>query len=174
MVVVIPEDCHIDIRIRDTDLDPFGRSPLRRLDVIVELRSARAQRLKEEEERRVAREARKAQGVEDEDMDDYEEYDEPSGIARMEGFLVTRDFCRGDFFEVMDESDELHEFSVHFFDKNGLLRPEFIDNDYHKGTGCFGTELNEGTLIYVDTVKVNPEVCHFISCIRASFETDLL
>lgn len=69
-----------------------------------------------------------------------------------------------------DESDELHQFSVKLFDKNGMVKPEIVDHEFHKGSGVWGRELNHGMMIYVDTISVKPEVwrqrtCHRPLCI---------
>ncbi|TCD68456.1 hypothetical protein EIP91_010742 [Steccherinum ochraceum] len=56
-----------------------------------------------------------------------------------------------------DVTAELYQFALKFFDNNGMPKPEFMVNDYHKGPGCFGAELNESGLIYVEKVKVKRE-----------------
>ncbi|TCD68460.1 hypothetical protein EIP91_010746 [Steccherinum ochraceum] len=40
------------------------------------------------------------------------------------------------------------------FDKYGFVKEELVDHDYHKGTGCWGRELDKGTFIYVLDVQV--------------------
>lgn len=80
-------------------------------------------------------------------------------VASLSAFQIDRRRCRGQFLQVMDdESQELHEFSVKLFNKFGHLKPELVDNDYHKGTGCWGREMDRGMLIYVESIEVNPSV----------------
>ncbi|CAL1705726.1 unnamed protein product [Somion occarium] len=70
--------------------------------------------------------------------------------------MVNRNVLRGTFLQILDgESDELHQFSQKLFDKNGFLKPELIEHDYHRGTGCWGEEVNDGLLVYIDTIEVN-------------------
>lgn len=57
-----------------------------------------------------------------------------------------------------EESDELHRFSMKLFDKNGMVRPEIVDHEHHKGSGAWGRELNDGTLVYIDDVEVKDQV----------------
>ncbi|KAH9849666.1 hypothetical protein C2E23DRAFT_356962 [Lenzites betulinus] len=65
------------------------------------------------------------------------------------------DQCRSDFLEIMDEdSQELQEFSSALFDKFGRLQREIIDNEHLKGSGVWGRELDEGTLLYIFSVEV--------------------
>ena len=83
----------------------------------------------------------------------------PRGIARISGLEINRRFCRGAFHDLLDEeSDELMRFSLALFDANGMLKNEFTNDDYHKGSGCFGRELNQGLIFYLDTVEVDKEV----------------
>lgn len=67
---------------------------------------------------------------------------------------------RGDFHQVMDmsESYDLPMLATTLFDKWGRLKPELTENGYLKGTGAFGHELDDGVLLYVFNVTVQPEV----------------
>jgi len=66
----------------------------------------------------------------------------------------------GDFLEIMDdESQELHEFSVGLFDKYSNIRPWLVDGGAKSGSGCWGTELNAGDMLYIQDVRVKEEVC---------------
>jgi len=66
----------------------------------------------------------------------------------------------GDFLEIMDEdSQELHEFSVALFDKHSNVRPWLVDGGSRSGSGCWGTELSIGDMLYIEEVNVKEEVC---------------
>ncbi|KAJ7730843.1 ankyrin repeat family protein [Mycena maculata] len=54
-----------------------------------------------------------------------------------------------------EDMDEMHQFSVTLFDKNGAVRPHLVESDYRSGTGCFGREMNFGELVYILDIKVN-------------------
>jgi hypothetical protein len=64
-----------------------------------------------------------------------------------------------DFFAIMDEdSSELHHFSVEIFDKYIHPRAWLLDGGRRTGTGCWGHEMNEGDLVYIFKLKVEPQV----------------
>jgi hypothetical protein len=66
----------------------------------------------------------------------------------------------GDFLEMMDEeSQELHEFSVGLFDRYSNIRPWLVDGGAKSGSGCWGTELSIGDMLYLEDVLVKEEVC---------------
>lgn len=70
----------------------------------------------------------------------------------------------GNFLEMMDdESQELHEFSVSLFDKCSNVRPWLVDGGPKSGSGCWGTELSIGDMLYIKEVDVKKEVCSFDS-----------
>ncbi|KIJ65696.1 hypothetical protein HYDPIDRAFT_131072 [Hydnomerulius pinastri MD-312] len=64
--------------------------------------------------------------------------------------------------EALDaESDELMRFGTTVIDKRGLIRPWLVDNDFHKGTGCWGREMDEhmGPIVYITHISVEkPEL----------------
>jgi hypothetical protein len=62
------------------------------------------------------------------------------------------------FLEVMDVDGELFTIASTLFDKYGEVRLWLLDNEYHKGSGVWGRELNEGRLIFVFCVSVDPPV----------------
>jgi hypothetical protein len=87
-------------------------------------------------------------------------------IAHLEGFIIDRENAKTDFHSVMDEtSDELIRFSSVFFDDIGNLYPWFVSNSYHKGSGVWGQELNDGHIIYVTEIVVRPEVSYSDDCL---------
>ncbi|KDR66028.1 hypothetical protein GALMADRAFT_259860 [Galerina marginata CBS 339.88] len=64
----------------------------------------------------------------------------------------------GDFLEIMDEdSQELHEFSTGLFDKNSNIRPWLVDGGSRSGSGCWGSELSVGDMLYVQDLSVKAE-----------------
>ncbi|KAJ7454838.1 hypothetical protein FB451DRAFT_1565231 [Mycena latifolia] len=63
--------------------------------------------------------------------------------------------CRGFFLEVMDVDTELFTIGSTLFDKYGEIRPWLVDNEYHKGSGVWGRELNNGRLFFVLCVFVD-------------------
>ncbi|KIM49897.1 hypothetical protein M413DRAFT_439023, partial [Hebeloma cylindrosporum] len=64
----------------------------------------------------------------------------------------------GDFLEIMDEdSQELHEFSVGLFDKNSNIRPWLVDGGPKSGSGCWGTELSVGDMLYIEDFRVTED-----------------
>ena len=152
-----PDDYVLEITVEDfEDLKHF----LKLVRVVVELRSAREERLKEKAEKEARRKAKEAQGfkVDEYDEDWYEEASIP-GIAYITGAKVTRDRCHGAFFRICHAySLELTQCATHLFDNNGRLKQEYTKVDWHKGSGCFGTELNDGPVIYLDTVRVDKQV----------------
>ena len=80
-------------------------------------------------------------------------------IASLQAIQINRHRCRGMFLEAMDEnSDELLQFGTKLFDKKGQMRPWLVESEYHKGTGCWGFELNEGMLVYIMSIEVKPTV----------------
>lgn len=65
----------------------------------------------------------------------------------------------GDFLEIMDEdSQEMQEFSVGLFDKYSNVRPWLVDGGAKSGSGCWGTELSIGDMLYVEEVRIKKEV----------------
>lgn len=93
-------------------------------------------------------------------------------IASLSAIQIDRNRCRSSFLEVVDEhSNELKQFGTKLFDKNGKLMPWFVENDHHKGTGCWGFELNNGIIMYVLRVDVIAVVC-FLILRQLSFESD--
>ncbi|CDO74398.1 hypothetical protein BN946_scf184392.g9 [Trametes cinnabarina] len=68
-------------------------------------------------------------------------------IRSLTALRIDRDAFRGNFFDVLDdESDELPTFATSLFDSFGRLKPELVENDYLKGTGVWGHELDQGLL----------------------------
>jgi hypothetical protein len=90
---------------------------------------------------------------------------EHGAIANLSAYKIKRDYCRGQFLEVMDEyNDELHQFSIELFDKNGHVRPWLVDGSRRSGTGCWNRDMNEGALIYLLDMSVKDTVRKEIIC----------
>ena len=67
------------------------------------------------------------------------------------------------FLEIMDkESQELHEFSMGLFDKYSNIHPWLVGGGVKSGSGCWGTELSIGDMLYLEDVLVMEEVCSFV------------
>lgn len=80
-------------------------------------------------------------------------------VASLLAVKINRNACHDKFLEVMDESSPgLMRFGTKLFDKYGMLKPWLVENDHHKGSGCWGFELNKGILAYVLHVGVNVAV----------------
>ncbi|KAJ3521896.1 hypothetical protein NM688_g8953 [Phlebia brevispora] len=80
-------------------------------------------------------------------------------VAVLITYLIDRDrFPYKEFHPMMDHiSEELGTFSSRIFDVDGNLRGKFIDHEYHRGTGCWGRELDCGMLVYIDYMRVEKE-----------------
>lgn len=57
-----------------------------------------------------------------------------------------------------DISDELKTFATMLFDVDGKLRQKFINHEYHRGTGAWGRELDNGMLVYIEAIRVEKMV----------------
>ncbi|KAJ7284692.1 hypothetical protein C8J57DRAFT_1053132 [Mycena rebaudengoi] len=63
--------------------------------------------------------------------------------------------CYGQFLEVMDIDSELFSIGSALFNKYGEIRPWLVDNEFHKGSGAWGRELNDGRLVFLLAVSVD-------------------
>ncbi|THH28406.1 hypothetical protein EUX98_g5788 [Antrodiella citrinella] len=148
------EDCTLTISIKD-HYESVGMQFVR---VDVEFATEKEARLKAKAVNAAKLKPEQATSDPWDDEEDEPEEERIHSLAYMSGICVHRHLCRGDFLSIMDEeSSELNEFSVRLFDNNGFLKREFMDSDHHKGTGCFGREVNKGALFYLDTVSVEQE-----------------
>ncbi|KAJ7844403.1 hypothetical protein B0H14DRAFT_2358669 [Mycena olivaceomarginata] len=71
--------------------------------------------------------------------------------------IHVRRLCYGLFLEVMDVDTELFAITSAIFNKYREIRPWLVENEYHKGSGLWGQELNEGNLMIVLCVSVDAE-----------------
>lgn len=81
-------------------------------------------------------------------------------IAEIVAYQIDRSKLReGRFYFVLKPiTAELSKFAETLFDQNGTLKPEFVEHDFRKGSGCWGEELNEGMLLYIEKIEVNEKV----------------
>jgi hypothetical protein len=66
--------------------------------------------------------------------------------------------CYGQFLEVMDIDTELFTIGSALFNKYGEIRHWLVDNEFHKGSGAWGRELNDGRLVFLLAVSVDAPV----------------
>jgi hypothetical protein len=86
------------------------------------------------------------------------EHPQLGDIVSLNAWRISRANCAGSFLSIMDEENEMHQFSVTLFDKYGKIRPHLVDPGYRSGTGCWGREINSGELVYILDMKVNEQV----------------
>jgi hypothetical protein len=80
-------------------------------------------------------------------------------IARGYGMIINRSRMGDAFHQIMDEDDaETASFSLTIFDKFGRIKSRLVDDEYHKGSGVWGRELNEGMIIFIYEIEVEPPV----------------
>ncbi|TRM60525.1 hypothetical protein BD626DRAFT_571597 [Schizophyllum amplum] len=77
-------------------------------------------------------------------------------LGTLEAYKIARvSRLAGHFFNVLDEkSSELADFGSKVLDNNMKVFTQNVENDYHKGLGCWGYEMNEGDIIYVHELDV--------------------
>ncbi|KAF7791161.1 hypothetical protein EIP86_002172 [Pleurotus ostreatoroseus] len=77
-------------------------------------------------------------------------------VANLEALLIDRsEMPEDDFIGVMDdESDDLQKLAVDVFDLDAKVKDRIVNDDHHKGTGCWGAELNDGHIIYLSDMTV--------------------
>ncbi|TRM60524.1 hypothetical protein BD626DRAFT_504273 [Schizophyllum amplum] len=68
---------------------------------------------------------------------------------------------KGSFFELLDsKSAELSDFGAKVLDNNMNVYSKLVDDEYHKGTGCWGREMNEGSIMFIHELEVDRRVEH--------------
>ncbi|KAG6908196.1 hypothetical protein DXG01_005785 [Tephrocybe rancida] len=77
-------------------------------------------------------------------------------IAKLSACTITRRRCaKGRFLEAINgHSEELRQFTTTLYDKSGSVLPFLLEPGYRRGTGCWGSELNNGKIIYILELKV--------------------
>ncbi|KZT07691.1 uncharacterized protein LAESUDRAFT_811942 [Laetiporus sulphureus 93-53] len=78
-------------------------------------------------------------------------------IGKLAALKITRGpiIEEGLFLEIFDEEqDELAAFSQTLFNKYGEIRPWLVEDEKLKSTGCWGRELNDGTIFYIFHVLI--------------------
>lgn len=80
-------------------------------------------------------------------------------LATVKALVIDRDECQNRFLMIMDSaSDDLMHLSTEVFDSKGKFLPHLVHNNFLKGTGSWGEELNEGKIIHIDTIDVVEDV----------------
>ncbi|CAL1705669.1 unnamed protein product [Somion occarium] len=90
-------------------------------------------------------------------------HDSGEHVGSISGFLLNRLQCRGRFLQRVDTSEyceELSKFTHKLFDNNGLLKQELVEQPYHRGTGCWGHEVDKGMIIYNHEIEVEDTFRH--------------
>ncbi|KAI5896936.1 uncharacterized protein SCHCODRAFT_02491542 [Schizophyllum commune H4-8] len=79
-------------------------------------------------------------------------------LGTLEAYKIERTYTlKAHFHEFLDaKSDELAEFGRRILDNDMNVYRKIVDDEYHKGSGRWGDELNEGRIVYVRSVVVNP------------------
>ena len=73
-------------------------------------------------------------------------------IDTLTALKIDRKQLWGEFPTVMDASQELSDSATTLFDEIGHLRPSFIEHEYQKGSGVWGRELDDGSLLYLPSL----------------------
>ncbi|OBT83253.1 hypothetical protein VE02_07589 [Pseudogymnoascus sp. 03VT05] len=71
------------------------------------------------------------------------------------GGFVRRDRITANFWRDMEKpSQELSSVAFELFDRYGRLKREFVDHNFRKGSGCWGSELDLGPLFIIEHVRM--------------------
>lgn len=71
--------------------------------------------------------------------------------------LIRRSIICRNFLEMMHEpSGELSNFGAALFDRYGRLKAEFKTHQVKKGTGIWQDELDEGDILFIDRLHIEP------------------
>jgi hypothetical protein len=76
-------------------------------------------------------------------------------VGSLTALKIERVRCRGNFFLIMDSDGELADVYDVLFDENEKINPSHLNDEYHKGLGIWGDELNSGDII----IEVESNVC---------------
>ncbi|KAL0961301.1 hypothetical protein HGRIS_006260 [Hohenbuehelia grisea] len=80
-----------------------------------------------------------------------------SAIASLNGLLIDR--SAGRFREAMSvEPMDLLKFGDTLFDNRGNLRTWVKEDESRRGTGCWGSELNHGRMVYIQSISVREDM----------------
>ncbi|KAL0961303.1 hypothetical protein HGRIS_006262 [Hohenbuehelia grisea] len=80
-------------------------------------------------------------------------------IATLSGSLIDRYACSSHFHLMMErDSEESFIFGTTLFDRCTRLHPWLRNNGFHRGSGCWGLELNHGGIIYVQDINVQSDL----------------
>ncbi|KAF7791162.1 hypothetical protein EIP86_002173 [Pleurotus ostreatoroseus] len=78
-------------------------------------------------------------------------------IADLQAVLIDRSAMpQGEFLGMMDdESDDLQKLALGVFDLEARVKDSIVHDEHHRGTGCWGPELDDGRILYISTVQVD-------------------
>ncbi|KAL1666990.1 hypothetical protein GGF50DRAFT_125193 [Schizophyllum commune] len=86
----------------------------------------------------------------------YATHPQHGTLGTLEAYKIERVYAlKGHFLEYLDaKSAELSDFGEKVLDENLNVYLKLIDHEYHKGTGCWGAEMNEGDIVYINSIEV--------------------
>lgn len=80
-------------------------------------------------------------------------------IGSLYAVKILRHLCGNAFFQVMyDHSDELQKLSLKFFDKSGHVKPWLYRPGVRRGTGAWGKDIDDSTIVYVLNMFIDDQV----------------
>ncbi|PSR84017.1 hypothetical protein BD289DRAFT_482998 [Coniella lustricola] len=72
--------------------------------------------------------------------------------------LIRRDHIKAGFWEEMEEpTQETSQLAFELFDRYGRLKPKFYEHEFKRGTGVWGSELDDGDILLIEVLCVAPE-----------------
>ena len=83
----------------------------------------------------------------------------PGVLGYLKAILVDRDRCPMKKFHVVTAAleDQMSIFTD-MFDGDGRLREKLVSHEYLRGTGCWGHDMDEHTIVYVEWFNVPAKV----------------
>ncbi|KAH9908308.1 hypothetical protein F4778DRAFT_776611 [Xylariomycetidae sp. FL2044] len=84
-----------------------------------------------------------------------------SVIGMCDAKLIRRDSITHSFWDSMEPpSEETSDLAIELFDRYGRLNRKYLQDDYHKGTGVWGNELDTGDILLFEKLSVSREFRH--------------
>jgi hypothetical protein len=80
------------------------------------------------------------------------------GAGSLTALKINRAACSGNFFMIMDSHEEAHDFATALFDNHGRIQAALLNDEYKKGLGTFGEELNRGNMVLITGIDVKEKV----------------
>ncbi|KJA18897.1 hypothetical protein HYPSUDRAFT_44734, partial [Hypholoma sublateritium FD-334 SS-4] len=79
-------------------------------------------------------------------------------VAKLSGYLIKNRAAwkaAGEFGSIMEaETQELYDYSLSIFNNRIIVHPWLLDGGPRSGSGCWGEELNEGNIVYLQDLSV--------------------